>query len=82
MVTLDEGLDGMAQTSQEVLALDAALLELHGLAPRQATVVELRFFGGLELTETATLLDLSPATVTRDWRAARAWLARELREAR
>ena len=45
-------------------------------------MVESRFFGGLDVAETATLLDVSEATVLRDWRAARAWLARELRQAR
>lgn len=81
MVTLNEALDSSVETSTEVIALDAALSDLHVLEPRQALVVELRFFAGLELTEAATLMEVSQATVSRDWRAARAWLAREIREA-
>jgi DNA-directed RNA polymerase specialized sigma24 family protein len=49
--------------------------------PRQATMVESRFFGGLDIPETAALLNVSEATVLRDWRAAKAWLAHELRQA-
>ena len=48
--------------------------------PRQAVLVESRFFGGLDIPETATLLNVSEATVLRDWRAAKAWLAHELRQ--
>jgi RNA polymerase sigma factor (TIGR02999 family) len=62
----------------DVLALDEALSRLEALDPRQAKVVELRFFAGLSEDETAAVLDCSPATVTRDWRTARAWLFREL----
>ena len=80
VVTLDEQLDQAFGTSGDVLALDSALDELHELEPRQALVVELRFFGGLELTEAAELLDVSQATISRDWRAARAWLATEIRQ--
>ena len=76
-VTLDESLDGMS-AGADVLALDAELERLAALNPRQATVVESRFFGGLEMREIAELLGVSEATVLRDWRAARAWLAREL----
>jgi DNA-directed RNA polymerase specialized sigma24 family protein len=49
--------------------------------PRQATMVETRFFGGFDVTETADLLNVSEATVMRDWRAAKAWLAHQLRRA-
>jgi RNA polymerase sigma factor (TIGR02999 family) len=59
-------------------ALDDALEELGRIDPRRAKVVELRFFGGLSVEETATELRVSPQTVMRDWRLARAWLAREL----
>jgi RNA polymerase sigma factor (TIGR02999 family) len=62
-----------------VLELDAALSRLEALDPRQARVVELRFFGGLELEETASALGLSISTVQREWRMARAWLRRELK---
>jgi RNA polymerase sigma factor (TIGR02999 family) len=64
--------------SDDLLALDEALLRLEQLDPRQARIVECRFFGGMSVEETAAVLDLSPATVKRDWTAARAWLNREL----
>ena len=63
-----------------VLRLDAALEELARLNPRHALMVESRFFGGLEVNETAELLEVSEATILRDWRAAKAWLGRELRQ--
>jgi RNA polymerase sigma factor (TIGR02999 family) len=65
---------------EQLLALDEALDRLERLSARQAAIVETRFFGGLEAAETAELLNVSEATVLRDWRAARAWLAGELRE--
>jgi RNA polymerase sigma factor (TIGR02999 family) len=79
-VTFDESLEGPSagSTGQDLLALDDALTELARLNPRQAALVESRFFGGLDIAELATLLDVSEATVLRDWRAARAWLAAEL----
>ena len=61
-------------------ALDRALDRLAGLSPRQAQIVELRYFGGFTIEETASLLELSEKTVTRNWAAARAWLRRELCE--
>ncbi|MBS0378342.1 MAG: sigma-70 family RNA polymerase sigma factor [Proteobacteria bacterium] len=63
---------------QDLLHLDAALDALAQLNPRQAALVESRFFGGLDIPATAALLQVSEATVLRDWRAARAWLAAEL----
>ena len=81
-VTFDESLVPAPEGATDVLALDAALEELIRLQPRQARLVELRFFGGLDVAETARLLDVSEATALRDWRAARAWLARRLRRAR
>jgi RNA polymerase sigma factor (TIGR02999 family) len=77
-VTFDDALDAPVETASELLALDAALDALATLHPRQAQMVEARFFGGLDIPETAALLGISEATVQRDWRAARAWLAREL----
>ena len=59
-------------------AVDQALKELEAMDPRQAQVVELRFFGGLTMEETAEVLGLSPATVKRDWVTARRWLRREM----
>jgi len=63
----------------DVLALDLALDGLEALDPRQARIVELRFFGGLTVEETAEVTGISTATVKREWQTARAWLARELR---
>lgn len=82
IVTFDESLDAAASSAEDVLGLDEALNGLMKLEPRQAQVVECRFFGGLDVAETATLLGISEATVLRDWRAARAWLARELERSR
>jgi DNA-directed RNA polymerase specialized sigma24 family protein len=61
------------------LGLDDALKELAEVQPRQAMMVEARFFGGLHVAEVAALLETSEATIQRDWRAAKAWLAQELR---
>lgn len=62
----------------DLIALDDALIELAKLDAQQARIVELRFFGGLSIEETATVTGVSPATVKRDWAAARVWLHREL----
>lgn len=78
-VTFEESFDGATKGAQDLLALDAALDELARLEPRQASVVESRFFGGLEMAEIASLLGVSEATVLRDWRAAKAWLGNQLR---
>jgi RNA polymerase sigma factor (TIGR02999 family) len=67
-----------AEMSAQVCALDDALNELARIDPRRAQVIELRFFGGLTVEETGQVLQISPQTVLRDWRLARAWLAREL----
>lgn len=78
-VTLDEQVGGaVPPPSLDLIALDDALVQLDTLAPRQARVVELRFFGGLEVDETAEALGVSVATVKRDWSFARAFLLREL----
>ena len=77
-VTLNEDLASTPAGDTELLALDSALLQLTHLDPRQAAIVECRFFGGLEIREIATMLDISEATVMRDWRAARAWLSSRL----
>jgi len=81
VVAIDEARDGVAWTGKDVLSLDRALDALAQIEPRQALMVESRFFGGLDVGETAELLDVSEATVLRDWRAAKAWLAHELRRA-
>src|SRR4051812_33986393 len=78
-VTFDEGLPAQsADKSFDMVALDAALERLAALDAGQARIVELRFFGGLSIEETAEAMDISPATVKRHWALARAWLAREL----
>ena len=77
-VTLDEAIVAGAERSIDLLALDEALDRLEQLDPDQARLVELRFFGGLTVEETAEAMDISPATVKRHWAVARAWLAREL----
>ena len=77
-VTLDESLVAGAEPSVDLIALDRALERLEAIDPEQARLVELRFFGGLTVEETAEALDISPATVKRHWTVARAWLAREL----
>ena len=79
VVTFDEAMSAVT-TADDVLGLDAALESLAKIEPRQAMMVESRFFGGLDVAETAELLKVSEATVLRDWRAAKAWLARELRQ--
>ena len=66
--------------STDVLALDKALRELEKIDPRKSQIVEMRFFGGLSQEETAEALNVSVATVRRDWSLARAWLARELKK--
>ena len=77
-VTLDEGLIAAPLRGKDVLALDSTLEALALQDERKARVVELRFFGGLSVEETAEVLKVSPETVLRDWRLARAWLAREM----
>ena len=77
-VTLDEAVAQAASLDVDVLDLDAALHELAALDAREARVVELRFFGGLSMEEVAAALGVSLATAEREWRAARAWLARRL----
>lgn len=78
MVLLDEAIAHAAARHVNVLALDEALIALGRLDARQARIVELRFFAGLSIEETSAVLDLSPATVKREWSTARAWLRREL----
>jgi RNA polymerase sigma factor (TIGR02999 family) len=77
-VTFDEALEVAATQALDVVSLDSALETLAALDPRQARIVELRFFGGLTVEETAEVVALSPATIKREWAAARAWLRREL----
>jgi RNA polymerase sigma factor (TIGR02999 family) len=80
-VELSDALSTAAESSLDVLdavALDAALQKLEALDPDQGRIVELRFFGGLTVEETAAALGISPATVKREWAVAKGWLYREL----
>jgi RNA polymerase sigma-70 factor (ECF subfamily) len=77
-ISLDEAIVFTREQSAELVALDELLTQLTALDPQQARVVELRFFGGLSVEETAHLMDISTATVKRDWAMAKAWLAREM----
>lgn len=78
-VTLDESVAQSVACGRELVALDLALQELARFQPRQAMMIESRFFGGCDIAETAALLGVSEATILRDWRAAKAWLANALR---
>lgn len=80
-ITLDDNLADPGSLAADVLQLEEALAELGRRHPRPAAVVEARFFGGLTTIEIAEALEISEATVLRDWRTARAWLAAELAEA-
>ena len=77
-VALDDSLALSRERGADLVALDDALESLARMDPRKARVVELRFFAGLSLDETAAALGVSEATVTREWRRARAWLHRRL----
>ena len=77
-VTFDESINGAVASRDDLLALDSALAELASLEPRQAAIVESRFFGGLEINEISSLMGISEATILRDWRAAKAWLGQKL----
>lgn len=77
-VSLDDAAQVSVEHSADILALDDALQDLGALCPRQSRVVELRYFGGLSNEEIAEALSVSPETVMRDWRAARAWLYLQL----
>ena len=80
-INLDDLPTRGTEMSAQVCALDEALDTLARIDPRRAQVIELRFFGGLTVEETGQVLHVSPQTVMRDWRLARAWLARELPQA-
>ena len=77
-VSLDEALTVSAERAAELVALDDALKELANIDSRKSRVVELRYFGGLSVEETAEVLNVSAVTVMRDWSLAKAWLHREL----
>jgi RNA polymerase sigma factor (sigma-70 family) len=75
---VEQALDVSSKRPAEIVALDDALNELARVAPRKARIVELRFFAGLEVKETAEVVGVSQETVMRDWRVAKAWLLKEL----
>ena len=79
-VALDESLIPAAETGANLVALDDALTRLEQIDERKCRIVELRYFGGLQVDETAEALKISPETVARDWRAAKAWLFLQLSE--
>ena len=80
LLSLDDAMGVPEKRSVELIALDEALIELGRLDERASRIVELRFFVGLSVEETAEVVDVSPATVKREWTSAKAWLFRELRE--
>ena len=77
-VSLDEAVSYFAERDVELVKLDDALRELETFDARQSRIVELRFFGGLTIEEAAEVLDVSPATVKREWVTAKLWLKREM----
>ena len=77
-VSLDEALIVSEERSAALMAIDDALIALAALDPRQSQIVEMRFFGGLSVEETAESLDVSAGTVMREWKLAKAWLLREM----
>jgi RNA polymerase sigma factor (TIGR02999 family) len=80
-VTLEDESLTVNARAEDLIELDAALERLAAMNQRQALLVEYRFFGGLDVAEVASLLQVSESTVLRDWRSARAWLATQLRNA-
>ncbi len=78
-ITFDEALPVMLEPGRDLVALDHALEALAAVAERKARVVEMRFFGGLSVEQSARALDVSVETVMRDWKVAKAWLLRELK---
>jgi RNA polymerase sigma factor (TIGR02999 family) len=77
-ISLDETAVLTPERAADLVALDDALNALAVLDARKSRIIELRFFGGLSIDETAEVMKISPVTVTREWRAARAWLRREI----
>ena len=80
-ITFDQELPVLGETSEDLIAIDEALAAFGKEYERKAQVVELRFFGGLSVEETAEVLNISPETVMRDWKFAKGWLMRELSRA-
>ena len=79
-VEFEEGIYLTEEKADEIVALDEALEQLEKLNERQARVIECRYFAGYNIEETAAILDISPATVKRDWTIAKAWLFNQMRQ--
>ncbi len=79
-ISLDEELNLAAERASELVALDEALITLAELDPQKSRIVELKFFGGLSIEETAEVLGIGTATVIRQWRLAKAWLYAEINQ--
>jgi RNA polymerase sigma factor (TIGR02999 family) len=77
-ISLDDALDVAVPQDFDLVALDEAMQRLAALDPQQSRIVELKFFAGLGIEEIAALLDLSPATIKREWRSAKAWLFQQI----
>jgi len=78
MVELEEAATVVQRQAADLVALDDALSELAALDPRKSKIVEMRYFGGMSVEETAEVLRVSPVTVMRDWSTAKAWLLRAM----
>lgn len=78
LVPLDDALDALDERGTDLVTLDDALVALEAMDERQSRIVEMRFFGGLSVEETAEVLGVSPVTVKRDWATAKLWLKREM----
>jgi len=78
-LSLDEAMEASTERAADLVALDSALESLAQIDPRKSRVIELRFFGGLSVEETAEVLEVSPQTVLRDWKLAKAWLYQEMK---
>jgi RNA polymerase sigma factor (TIGR02999 family) len=78
-LSLDEVVEPGSERDVDLIFLDEALKELEALSPQQGRIVELRYFGGLSIEETAEVLNVSPATIKREWSTARLWLRRRMR---
>jgi len=78
-ISLDEAQDLSGERAADLIALDEALTNLASIDPRKAQIVELKYFGGLTIEETAEVLEISTPTVERDWQTARIWLHREIK---
>ena len=79
-IALDEAITFAAENDLDLLALDEALSMLEKIDQRQSRIIEMRFFGGLTIEETAEVMDLSPATITNEWTMARTWLYSRLKD--